>query len=47
MPIAEIESIFDTLFAPQRNDLASGNINGNATAPMTHMVQIYGSDQDM
>ncbi|KAL1964561.1 hypothetical protein VTN77DRAFT_6858 [Rasamsonia byssochlamydoides] len=47
MSIAEIESIFDSIFAPERDDPISSNINNKTAAPMTHLVQIYASDQDV
>jgi hypothetical protein len=45
MPIAEIESIFDSIFAPKVDDLNRTNL-----APAMNQqvqVQLYGSDKDM
>lgn len=44
MPIAEIENIFDSIFAPQKEK--EKELSG-VTPALTDAVQIYGSDQDM
>ncbi|KAL2004046.1 hypothetical protein VTN02DRAFT_844 [Thermoascus thermophilus] len=45
MPIAEIENIFDSIFAPQKEEKEKES-SGVTPAP-TDAVQIYGSDQDI
>jgi hypothetical protein len=42
MPIAEIESLFDSIFLPQKDKM----IPEPNPAP-SNVLQIYGSDQDM
>lgn len=47
MPISEIESIFDSIFAGEQG---SGHENGNemsVASPPVDMVQMYGSYEDM
>lgn len=47
MPISEIESIFDSIFAGEQG---SGNESGNeisVASPPVDMVQMYGSYEDM
>ena len=54
MPIAEIESIFDSIFAgDQTNRNENGNCNGtihgqaDGDSPLVDMVQVYGSHEDV
>ena len=50
MPIAEIESIFDSIFAgDQANGNKSDTVNGleDEDSPLVDMVQVYGSHEDV
>lgn len=54
MPIAEIESIFDSIFAgDQANRNEDGNCNGtinglaDGDSPSVDMVQVYGCHEDV